>query len=74
MAQPPTQHRPRRVQREGGTLNKQELKEYILLALAENEPLFASDILEKVPDVEYDLITEVLEEMEKEGLLESRDQ
>ncbi len=73
MAQPPTQHRPRRVQREGGTLNKQELKEYILLALEENEPLFASDILEKV-DVEYDLITKVLEEMEKEGVVESRDQ
>lgn len=74
MARPSTQHRPRRVQWEGRTLNKKELKEYILLALAENEPLFASDILEKVPDVEYEFIEEVLEEMEKEGLLESRDQ
>ncbi len=54
-------------------MDKKELKKYILLALQENEPLFASDILEKV-DVEYDLITEALEEMEKEGLLESRDQ
>lgn len=54
-------------------MNRQELKDIILLELEKTEPLFPSDISEKY-GLDYDLVDSCFEELEKEGLAESRDQ